>query len=56
MSKKHLEAKLFHLRLEPDLREFIESRAARERRSMTNLIHLLLHQAHEADQNKQPAA
>lgn len=56
MTKKTLEAKLFHLRLEPDLREFIETRAARERRTMTNLIHLLLHEAHEADQNRQPAA
>jgi len=45
-----------HVPLEPDLCEYIRSRAGRERRTATGLVRFLIHQAAEAEKQQQQTA
>lgn len=51
-----LTSKVVHVRLEQDLREYIEARATRERRSQVSLIKYLIAQAARADAEQQTSA
>lgn len=43
-------------RITADLNEYLWARAARERRTRSNLVQLLIAEARQADKNHQPAA